>query len=412
MILTLIRESILMAFDSMWANKLRTFLSLLGVTIGIFSIISVFTLVDSLETNVRNSVQSLGDNVVFVQKWPWTFGNNYPWWKYMNRPLPSLYEMDEIEKRSSAAEAICFVADKHKTVKYRNNFVEGVNIVGASHNYNRIKSLNIETGRYFTEMESAGGRPYAIVGKDIAEGLFENANPIGKKIKLLGHNLTIIGVFKKEGESVINNSADNMMVIPLNYARTLVDIKSDDVDPYIMVKAKPGVSNAELIGELSGIMRSLRKLRPHAEENFALNETSLISQGLDGLFGVIKLAGWLIGGFAILVGGFGIANIMFVSVRERTNIIGIQKALGAKRYFILIQFLMESVFLCVVGGGLGILIIYLGTVVVRNIVNMDIFLSGGNIALGFMVSAIIGVVSGFIPAFIASRLDPVEAIRS
>ena len=412
MILTLIRESILMAFDSMWANKLRTFLSLLGVTIGIFSIISVFTLVDSLETNVRNSVQSLGDNVVFVQKWPWTFGNNYPWWKYMNRPLPSLYEMDEIEKRSNAAEAVCFVADKHKTVKYRNNFVEGVNIVGASHNYNRIKSLNIETGRYFTEMESAGGRPYAIVGKDIAEGLFENANPIGKKIKLLGHNLTIIGVFKKEGESVINNSADNMMVIPLNYARTLVDIKSDDVDPYIMVKAKPGVSNAELIGELSGIMRSLRKLRPHAEENFALNETSLISQGLDGLFGVIKLAGWLIGGFAILVGGFGIANIMFVSVRERTNIIGIQKALGAKRYFILIQFLMESVFLCVVGGGLGILIIYLGTVVVRNIVNMDIFLSGGNIALGFMVSAIIGVVSGFIPAFIASRLDPVEAIRS
>lgn len=412
MLLTLIKESILFALQAIWSNKLRTFLSLLGITIGIFAIISVFTMIDSLEGNIRKSVASLGDNVVFVQKWPWAFGGGYPWWKYMNRPLPKMDELKEIQKRSNAFESACFLADINKNVKFRSNVAENVNIVGVSHDYNLVKTLNIELGRYFTESESNGGRNFCIIGANVAESLFGNGLALGKSIKIMGRNVIIIGVFKKEGESIIGGSSDNQVIVPINFGRNLFDINSDKVDPYILVKAKPGVSNDELIGELRGIMRSIRSIKPLGEDNFALNETSLISNSLDGLFSVVSLAGWIIGGFSILVGGFGIANIMFVSVKERTNIIGIQKSLGAKNYFILIQFLIESIILCVLGGLIGLFIIYIGTLLVQMALDMEVVLSFRNIVMGISISAIIGIVSGFIPAFIASRLDPVEAIRS
>ena len=180
----------------------------------------------------------------------------------------------------------------------------------------------------------------------------------------------------------------------------------------IAVKARPQVSNAELKDELTGIMRSIRKIKPSAEDNFAINETDIIAKGFDSLFSVIAMVGWIIGGFSLLVGGFGIANIMFVSVKERTNIIGIQKALGAKNYFILLQFLFEAIFLSIIGGIVGLLIILIMTLIVSNTTSFHLILTQGNIFLGIGVSAIIGLVSGIIPAFTASRLDPVEAMRS
>lgn len=410
--LFLLKESVLFALNALRVNRLRTFLSLLGITIGIFAIISVFTVVDSLEHNIRSSIASLGDNVVFVAKWPWDFGKDYPWWKYLNRPVPNISELGQIQHRSRKSESSCFTVSFQKTIKHRNSSIERADIAAVSEDYDKVYSLDIADGRYFTPDESAAGRPVAIIGANIAEGLFPHEDPIGNTIKVHGLNIKVIGVLRKKGESLLGNNQDNQAIVPVNFVRNLVDLRNDNFDPLIMVKAKPGVSNDELIDELTGIMRAIRKIQPMADDDFALNQTSLINKGFDGLFEVIGTDGWVIGGFAILVGGFGIANIMFVSVRERINMIGIQKSLGAKNYFILLQFLSEAVVLSLIGGIIGLVIIYLGTFMVGDSFGMEIILTNSNVILGITISVLIGIVSGFVPAYSASQLDPVEAIRS
>lgn len=410
--LTLFKESFLFAIQALVTNKLRSFLSLLGITIGIFAIISVFTMTDSLEKKLRDSVKSMGDDVIYIQKWPWTFGPDYPWWKYINRPVPKVSELSEVQRQSQKSEASCFSISTPFTVKYRSSSVENANIICVSHEYYTVKTFEVDKGRYFSEMESVSGRPVVIIGSTIADGLFTQEDPIGKYVTVKGNKLMVIGVFKREGESMLGNTMDAAVVIPINFARNLVDLRSDRIDPVIRVKAKPGISNEELKDELTGIMRSIRKLKPVEDDNFALNQTSMLSKQFDGLFNIVGIAGWIIGGFSILVGGFGIANIMFVSVKERTNLIGIQKSLGAKNYFILLQFLAEAVMLSVIGGTFGLLLIYGGTFVVEAAMDMNINLTRSNVILGLTISALIGVVSGFVPAYNASQLDPVEAIRT
>ena len=411
--LKLIRESIIFAFQALAVNKLRTILSLLGITIGIFTIILVFTVVDSLERNVRSSVESLGENVIYVQKWPWTFGTGYPWWKYWQRPLPTFREMEELKQRSTSLEALTFSASLGgKTIKSGSSSLENADVSAVSHDYYRIKSFELSEGRYFTELESATGKPIAIIGAQIKESLFPNSEAFGNEIQALGRKFTIIGVFDKEGSSIIGTSLDNTVLIPVNFARNILNLKSDQLKPMIQAKGLPGISNAQLMDEIKGNMRSIRRLRPIEEDNFALNESKLLSKQIGDLFDVIGKAGWIIGGFSILVGGFGIANIMFVSVRERTNQIGIQKSLGAKSYFILIQFLSEAVTLCILGGIIGLSVVMLISLAASSLLDFDMTLSLGNILMGIMISAVIGIVSGFIPAYTASQLDPVEAIRS
>lgn len=411
--LTLIKESIFFAFGALLANKLRTFLSLLGITIGIFAIITVFTIVDSLEKNLRDSIDSLGSDVVFVHKWPWTFGPDYPWWKYMNRPLPKADEATIIRKKLKSATAVAFHVNGRKTVKNGNNSIENVTVSGVSYEYDKIKAMEFEEGRYFTEMESEAGRSKCVLGNAVAAALFrQGENAIGKTVKIFGRNITVVGVLKREGESLLGNSMDAQVLVPVNYVRNFIDLNNENIDPYIAVKALAGVSNEQLKDELTGIMRGVRKLKPGADDDFALNETKLLSQNFDGLFDVMGLAGAIIGGFSILVGGFGIANIMFVSVKERTNLIGIQKSLGAKNFFILIQFLSEAVFLSLLGGLLGLGVVFLITLFAEQWFGMEITLSISNVILGLTISFLIGVIAGFIPSYGASQLDPVEAIRS
>ncbi len=410
--LSILRESFHFAINALRVNRLRTVLSLLGITIGIFAIIFVFTLVDSLEKNLRDGIKSLGDNVVYVQKWPWTFGPDYPWWKYMNRPVPNVSEMEDLKAKSEKAEAMAFLVSARSNVKAGSSNVENADIVIVSHDYNQVQMVEVSQGRYFVDSESASGRNVCLIGDNIRLALFPNVDPLGQTVRIRGSKMKVIGVMKRKGESLLGNNVDNQVLVPINYARNIIDMRSDNFDPFIMVKAKQGVTNEELIDELTGHMRSIRKLKPLADEDFSLNQTSLISKQFDSIFGVVGTGGWFIGAFAILVGGFGIANIMFVSVKERTSQIGIQKSLGAKNAFILAQFLFESVLLCLMGGAVGLILVYFLAMLGSNIMEMDIFLSVSNIVLGLTISAIIGIVSGFVPAYSASQLDPVEAIRA
>jgi putative ABC transport system permease protein len=384
----------------------------LGITIGIFAIITVFTVIDALENSIRNSIAALGNNTVYIQKWPWAMGGDYAWWKYMNRPVPKLSESGELMRRSKLAQASAFIIAPQATVQYQDNYANNINIFCAEHTYEDIRSFDIANGRYFSLFESNNGKSRAILGSEIARQLFQDQNPVGKTIKIRGAKVSVVGVFKKEGSDLFGMNMDNNVLVPINYAKSLVDIKNDRLGPQIWVKARDGISADELIDELTGIMRSIRRLKPSQEDNFALNQSSLISQGFDSLFVIIDIAGIIIGGFSILVGGFGIANIMFVSVKEQTKLIGIQKALGAKNYFILLQFLYESVILALIGGIIGLLLIFFLTVIVSATSDMDFSMTLWNVSLGLIISVSIGIISGIVPAYQAARLNPVEAIAS
>lgn len=410
--LRLFRESYLFAIRALVVNKVRTFLSLLGITIGIFSVISVLTVFDSIEYTLRKDIESLGSNVLFVQKWPFIGSPDMPWWEYMKRPETRITEMEEIQKRSALADAAGYYVGTNRNVKFSGITYENATVVAVSHDYDKVDAVNVADGRYFTQAESQGGRPVAIIGDEIADKLLPNRDPIGQQVSVFGRKVEIIGRFKRTGNNTFGRSFDDWLMVPVNFGRNFIDLNGDNIGSAILVRGKPNVPNEQLKDELTGIMRSVRKLKPGAKDNFEINETSVINNAFDSVFGVISLVGWVVGGFSLLVGGFGIANIMFVSVKERTVQIGIQKSLGAKNSFILQQFLFEAVFLSLLGGMFGLLIIYIGTIIASNLADMDLFLTARNIIIGLSVSGFIGLFSGLFPAWSASRLDPVEAMRS
>ena len=407
----LFQESLRFALHALTNNRLRTFLSLLGVTIGILAIISVFTVVDSLENNVRSSVDKLGTDVIYIQKWPWGADDSgdYRWWEFLKRPQVKQEELSKLQSLCQKAEAIAFMISSRRNLKVGNNSIEGVEVMASSHEFSQIRNFELAAGRYFTEQEMNSGKNHVMIGFDVAMSLFGTFDVIGERMNLGGRKVVVVGVFTKEGEDITGNSMDTAVLMPINFGRNIMNVRK--ADPIIMVKAKVGISKSELKDELRGAMRSIRKLKPRMSDDFALNEISVITTALDSLFSVIGMAGWVIGGFSILVGGFGIANIMFVSVKERTKLIGIQKALGAKNNFILLQFLLESVILCVIGGILGLLLVFTLAATASSMSDFSIKLSMENVILGLSVSIIIGIVSGIVPALSAARLDPVEAIR-
>ncbi len=410
-----------MALHSLVNNKLRSFLSLLGIAIGIFCIILVFTIVDSLEANIKNSVQSLGKNVVYVDKWQWAGGgNDYPWWKYVNRPDIQLQEVKMVKAQpiSEMIEAISYTSNESSTIKAGKNSIEGAAINGYTSEFSKIQDLDIENGRFFNEMEDNSGSPVCLVGANVAKSLFpEKSVVVGQNITVFGKQVTIIGQLKNQGDNIINIDFDDNVLVPVKFLRYAAGDGSGH-NSNMIIKAKENVSIDALTEELRGTMRSIRRLKPVEDDNFSLNKISFLSDSVGDFFKSVSAFGLIIGMFSLLVGGFGVANIMFVSVKERTNQIGIQKSLGAKNEFILVQFLTEAVVLSVVGGLLGILLTWLMAMGVNVFLaksmesNFRFILTSGNFVKGLLFATSIGLVAGIIPAYRASKLVPVEAIRS
>lgn len=418
--LKLFKESVIIAFLEVFNNRLRAFLSLLGITIGIFCIISVFTAVDSLESNVRDGLQTLGENVIYVQRFPWAEDPRSNWWKINRRPFPTEKEFRVVQEKSELAEAVVLILQTgNKVAKQGSYSVENVNVIGVTYDYHKILDFDFEDGRYFSVMEMNTGSNTAVIGALVAEELFPDQNNIvGKTISILGQDVMVAGVLKKQGEDIISSTPDDRIFIPYRFIRQYIKPRAFVADPIIAVRAGEGVTNEQMKDEVRGIMRNVRKLKPKEEDDFALNQLSSISSILSSLFSVINFAGWIIGFFSILVGGFGVANIMFVSVKERTNLIGIKKALGAKSMYILLEFLVEAIILCLLGGAIGLALVFAESFLLEWAVEkyaemkFNFTLTTFNIMLGVGLSVIIGVISGIIPAILASRMRPVDAIRS
>lgn len=409
--LRLLRESFLFAWWAIWSNKLRTFLSLLGVMVGIFMISAVFAVVDSLEDNLKDTFNMLDEDVLFVQKWPWATGGDYPWWKYMSRREPSLGDMELLGERLGLASAVAYQTGGQFTLEAGNNVMPGASFGAVTYDYNRVVTLDIDAGRYFSELESQAGRPVAIIGHEVAMQLFGQHDAIGKRFEIKGQRLDVIGVFAQQGASVVSDGFDQLVMAPVGFGSRLINL--DRADGSIMVKAAPGVSLDALRDEILQHFRPIRGLRPSEEDDFSINQMDMLTAIIETVFDQVEIGGWFIAIFAILVGCFSVANIMFVSVRERTRIIGVQKAIGAKRSFILTQFLFEAVALCIFGALFALAAIELLVFVVNSLdLGFVLGIRPGRILVALAVAVASGLIAGMAPASRAARMEPVEAMRN
>ncbi len=410
--LRLLKESFGFAMNALRNNKLRTLLSLLGVTIGIFSIIAVLAAVDSLDRKIKKDLSSLDKNTIYLMRF--SFGpSEIPLWK--REQFPDV-KYDEYEYLKSSMNGLDQMAYQffvgREVLKFESESVSGVNVVPVSHEFIEIQGLEFAKGRFYNESESNSGAPVIVLGYEIANNLFGESEPIGKNLRLYGQRFTVIGVLKKQGEGMFGDSNDTSVFIPVNFLRKLYGDNNDSMTPVILVKPQKGVDMDAFKAELAQKLRNYRGMKIDEADNFFINVLSGFTDLLDGIISAMRGGGILISVFSFLVGGFGVANIMFVSVKERTNLIGIQKSLGAKNRFILFQFLFEAVILCVIGGAIGLLIVWLLSMLLTSVLDFEFVLSFWNILIGSGLSIIVGVISGILPAISASKLDPVEAIRT
>nr|WP_309757269.1 ABC transporter permease [Flavobacterium sp.] len=408
----LLKESLGFAMNALRNNKLRTLLSLLGVTIGIFSIIAVLAAVDSLDRKITKDLSSLDKNTIYLIKF--SFGpSEIPQWKREQFPNIKYDEYTYLKGAMTNTDEMAFqIFTRRESIKYDSKTVSDINIVPSSHEFIDIQGLEFETGRFYNESEANSGSSVIVLGNEIAKSLFEGAEPIGKNVRLYGKRFTVIGVLKKEGAGLFGDSNDTTAYIPVNFVRQLYGDNNDSLTNAIIIKPEKGVDMDAFKSELSQKLRGYRGLKAGEIDNFFINVFSGFTDLIDGILGQMNVVGWIISGFSLLVGGFGIANIMFVSVKERTNLIGIQKSLGAKNRFILFQFLFEAIILSVIGGIIGLLLVWIISFILTNALDFEFVLSAGNIILGTGLAAIIGLISGILPAISASKLDPVEAIRT
>ncbi|MEO6960504.1 MAG: ABC transporter permease [Puia sp.] len=402
-----------MAITEFRSNKLRTFLSLLGITFGIFCIISVLATINGMKTAVQNDIKALGSNTVFIDKWEYMNSNDYPWWRFVKRPSPKFEEVAELKERVPIIQNATFLTQDNSVVEFENDILSGINYYGAGEDFSKIEHFSISDGRYLQQTDFDRGTNSLVLGFNIAEKLFSKPElAVGKTVRLKGGRPAIvIGVIEKQGQSMMDMwGYDNCVIMPYKFLRQLT--RDEDAQPKIIVEGKENISIPALKEELTGAMRSIHKLSPGQEDDYALNDIESFSREMDKIFSNINKGGWAIAALSLIVGMFGVANIMFVTVRERTGQIGLKKALGAKRRTIISEFLLESSFLCIIGGLIGLVAVFILAMIVSSFLSFKVFIPAEIIAMAVGICLFVGIVAGIIPAMTAAKLDPVVAIRS
>lgn len=390
---------------------------MLGVAIGIFAITIIFTLVNSLNYNLNQNLSKLGNSVLFVYHFPWSGESFSSWQKYVKRPKMSYNEYLKLRKNLDYIEDVAYEVEmRSQVLQYKGNSVSGVALTCITQGYLNISAMEMGLGRPFTDLEADAGRPVCILGHNVADKLFGEISPLGRKLRMAGKNVQVTGVVAKSGTNVFGDSPDDKIYIPYGFGARVFDMDSRRNDKSILVKVADPKRMAQVENQIIGLMRSARRLRPKAENNFAINRPEMLLDVFSDATKYLWYGGMFISFFAVIVGGFGIGNIMFTTVKERTFEIGLQKALGARRGVILFQFLVESVLLCLSGGVIGLLLNFGVAAIMQAAidsmdVNFNVVISTGSILFGVILSVVIGLGSGLIPSLIASRLDPVESMR-
>ena len=403
-----ISECFKIAIAAIKENKTRAILTALGIIIGILAVVTTMTVANGLGNNFKESISAIGSDVLYVSRMPWIFTGDF--FEYRNRPNLTFKQGEKLERRLISARAVNPSTSTSKNIKYRSNVLEGVFVIGTTEDQILVSTSLPDFGRFLTSTDVQNKKFACVIGTEIKDHLFKNVDPINKKMKIGRYNFRVVGIMEKQGSAGFfgGPNFDRQIFVPISTFMKAFGSRNRQFD--IAVKAPSQESMQDFKYEIIGEMRKIRKLKPTEKDNFSINSMDTLMNAYNNVMGVVVLIGLVITSISLFVGGIGVMNIMFISVTERTREIGIRKAIGAKRKVILIQFLFESSVICLTGGLMG-LIVSFGVASLINKFLLPAAVSLPIVIVALLVSFFVGVLSGIIPAFRASRLNPIEALR-